>query len=174
MNQEKFVNVYIDLLTTTLTEAIQKNVVSQARNKLFESDAADFENKISEIQNKNTEILKQKESQIQNLNTQLNDARRQLSIISSRLDETKITSEHFETYKTELVNCRKKNEELLVLIQEKDNLLSEKDKKLEEYGAGPKPVVVNKLEKKSSEALETKVEKTKTVKVKSVKDAGSF
>jgi chromosome segregation ATPase len=174
MNQEKFVNVYIDLLNTTLTEAIQKNIVAQAKNRVFENDVADYEKRVSEIEINNKEILQQKEEHIQTLVSQINDARRQLGAMTTRLEENKTSSEHFETYKNELINCRKKNEELLELIQEKDKLITEKDKKLEEFGAGPKPVVLNKLEKKAPTTLETKVDKTKTIKVKSVKDAGSF
>ena len=42
MNQEKFVNTYIDLLNTTLSEAIQKNIVAQAQKKVFEEDLNDL------------------------------------------------------------------------------------------------------------------------------------
>jgi len=173
MDQEKFVNVYIELLNATLAEAIQKNVVAQAKNRVFEEDVAEYGKRISEKDNSNREILQQKEAQIQSLTSQLNDARRQLGAASTKLEEIKTSSEHFETYKNELMTCRLKNEELMDLIRQKDELIAKKDKKLEEFGVGPKPVVVNKLAKKTV-PLETKEEKSKTIKVKTVKDAGSF
>ena len=36
MDQEKFVGTYIELLNNTLTEAIQKNIVSQAQKRVLE------------------------------------------------------------------------------------------------------------------------------------------
>jgi len=174
MNQEKFVNTYIELLNTTISEAIQKNIVAQAQKKVYENDISDFEDRIADIQKNRDEVLKQKESQIQNLINDLNDARRKIGQLSTKLEDSKTTSEHLETYVNELVNCRKKNEELVELINQKDKLIAKKDEELKKYGAAPVPTVVNKLGKKmNAPTLETK-EPTKTVKIKSVKDAGNF
>lgn len=171
MNQEKFVNVYIDLLNSTLTEAIQKNIVSQAQNKVNQND-------LSELQTTFAEMQKESEARIRGLIDELNESRRQIGQLSTHIEQSKTANEHFETYKNELINCRKKNEELIELINQKDKLIAEKDKQLQKFNAGPKPVVVNKLGKKNTpQPLETKEEEketTKTVKVKSVRDAGNF
>lgn len=173
MNQEKFVNVYVELLNSTLAEAIQKNIVAQAQNKVNETD-------LSEVQKSFAEMQKEKDDRIRSLAEELNGARRQIGQLSTQIEQSKMSNEHFETYKNELINCRKKNEELVSLIEQKDKLIADKDKQLQKFNAGPKPVVVNKLGKKNIpvEPLETKeenVEQTsKTIKVKSVRDAGNF
>jgi chromosome segregation ATPase len=174
MNQEKFVNVYIDLLNSTLSEAIQKNIVAQAQNKVNEND-------LSELQKSFTEMQQEKDARIRGLVEEINGTRRQIGQLTTQIEQNKTSSEHFETYKNELVNCRKKNEDLIALIEQKDKLIADKDKQLQKFNAGPKPVVVNKLGKKNTpvvQPLETKeenVEQTsKTIKVKSVRDAGNF
>lgn len=179
MNQEKFINTYIELLNSTISEAIQKNIVAQAQKKIFENDIAELEEKIADIEKTRDQLFQQKESQIRELVNDLNDARRQIGQISTQLEYNTTATQHFETYKNELVNCRKKNEDLLDLIAQKDKLLAKKDDQLRAFKVGPEPVVLNKLGKKNNaptvEVKETKVEQpTKTVKVKSVRDAGSF
>ena len=177
MNQEKFVNAYIELLNTTLSEAIQKNIVGQAQKKVYEDDLNDLSNQLSEKDKNFKELFDKKEEQIRNLTSELNDARRQTGIMSTRLEESKVASQHFDTYKIELVNCRKKNEELVDLIAQKDKLIAEKDEELKKFNAAPEPVVINKLGKKNNPPLEkqeTVSDKSKTVKVKSVRDAGNF
>jgi chromosome segregation ATPase len=174
MNQEKFVGVYIDLLNSTLSEAIQKNIVAQAQNKVNEND-------LSELQKSFNEMQQEKDARIRGLVEEINGTRRQIGQLTTQIEQNKTSSEHFETYKNELVNCRKKNEDLIALIEQKDKLIADKDKQLQKFNAGPKPVVVNKLGKKNTpvvQPLETKeenVEQTsKTIKVKSVRDAGNF
>ncbi len=173
MNQEKFVSVYVDLLNSTLSEAIQKNIVAQAQNKVNEND-------LSELQKSFTEMQKEKDAQIRGLVEEINGTRRQIGQMSTQIEQSKTSNEHFETYKNELINCRKKNEELVALIEQKDKLIADKDEQLQKFNAGPKPVVVNKLGKKNipAQPLETKEEKveqtSKTIKVKSVRDAGNF
>ena len=180
MNQEKFINVYIDLLNSTLVEALQKNIVAQAQKKVFENDITELQNKLEEIENTRDQLFRQKEEQIRGLVSDLNDSRRQTGQLTTQLEQNTVAAQHFETYKNELVNCRKKNEELLDLIAQKDRLIAEKDEQLIKLKAGPEPVVVNKLGKKNTpptlEVKEIKVEEqpSKTVKVKSVRDAGSF
>lgn len=176
MNQEKFVNVYIDLLNSTLTEAIQKNIVSQAQNKVNETD-------LVELRKASTEMLQEKEERIRALADELNGARRQIGQLTNNVEQSKTINEHFETYKSELIKSRIRNEELVALIEQKDKLIADKDKQLQKFNAGPKPVVVNKLGKKNTpvvsvqptETKEENVEQTsKTIKVKSVRDAGNF
>lgn len=174
MNQEKFVNVYIELLNTTVSEAFQKNIVAQAQNKVYENDISELQSKIEDIMKNHSIILQQKEAQIQLLINDLNDARRQLGLASSRLEDSKNMAEHFETYKNELINCRKKNEELTELIIRKDELIAQKDEELKKFDAAPVPTVVNKIGKKTNTPILETTDTTKTVKVKSVRDAGNF
>lgn len=181
MNQEKFVNTYIDLLNTTLSEAVQKNIVAQAQKKVFEEDLNDLNELLSAKDKNLKELFDKKEEQIRNLTNELNDARRQAGSMSSQLEESRTAAQHFETYKNELINCRKRNEELVELINQKDKLILQKDEELKKFNAAPEPVVVNKLGKKNNppplekpEPETVVTDKSKTVKVKPVKDAGTF
>ena len=171
MNQEKFVNVYVELLNSTLTEAIKKNIVAQAQNKVNETDLAELQKSFAEMQ-------LEKDNRIRSLVEELNGTRRQIGQLSTQIEQNKTSNEHFETYKNELINCRKKNEELVALIEQKDKLIANKDEQLQKFNVGPKPVVVNKLGKKNTpvQPLETKEENvdSKIIKVKSVRDAGNF
>ena len=67
MNQEKFVNTYIDLLNTTLSEAVQKNIVAQAQKKVFEEDLNDLNELLSAKDKNLKELFDKKEEQIRNL-----------------------------------------------------------------------------------------------------------
>lgn len=92
MNQEKFVNVYIDLLNSTLSEAIQKNIVAQAQNKVNEND-------LSELQKSFTEMQQEKDARIRGLVEEINGTRRQIGQLTTQIEQNKTSSEHFETYK---------------------------------------------------------------------------
>lgn len=172
MDQEKFINVYIELLNSTLVEALQKNIVAQAKNKIFEGD-------YNELKASFDSALQEKEDHILKLVGELNAVRKQIGQLSTEVENNRTASEHFETYKNELLNCRSKNEELLNLIKQKDALIAQKDKQLAKFNAGPKPVVINKLNKKTTPVETKKVEQEetpapKTTIVKTVKDAGNF
>jgi predicted ribosome-associated RNA-binding protein Tma20 len=100
--------------------------------------------------------------------------------MSNNVEHLKTTSKQIDEYKDQLVICQKTKEELEKKLEEKseiinskDDLILKKDEKLKQYGDGPKPVIINKLEKKIIPTLETKIEK-KSTKIKQVKDAGSF
>lgn len=178
MNQENFINTYVELLNTTLTEAIQKNVVAQAQKKVFEEELKFVKDELLKREEEFKRIITEKEEQIRAIINDLNDVRKQNGLLSYTVEETKTASQHFETYKNELVATRKKNEELIDLIAQKDKLIADKDEKLKKFGAAPTPVVVNKLGKKQNptplEKKEDVVDKSKTIKVKTTKDAGTF
>ena len=177
MSQEKFVNTYIELLNATVTEAIQKNLVMQAQKRIIEEENGELTQAIKDIEEGIKAKFAEKDNEIRLLIDELNGARRQIGQFSEKIEEAKTASEHFDTYKKELVEARMLCEERDKLIKEKDKLILEKDKKLTELGHGPKPVVLNKIQKIDPLApLESqpKVEKQKTAKVKTVRDAGSF
>lgn len=162
MDQEKFVGKYIELLNVTLTEAIQKNIVAQAQKTVLETDIKGFEQRIEEIRNDLETRLTLKQKEVDVLKSELNTVRQQLGVANTNAHEANVAKQHFETFKNELAVCRKENDDLKALI-------AQKDEEIAKYKPAPEPVVINKIGKKNTPSTETKV-----IKVKSVKDAGSF
>ena len=162
MDQEKFVGKYIELLNATLTEAIQKNIVAQAQKTVLETDIKGFEQRIEEIRSELETKLSLKQKEVDVLKSELNTARQQLGNANANAHEANVAKQHFETFKNEIAVCRKENEDLKKLITQKDDEIAK-------YKPAPEPVVINKIGKKNTSSTETKV-----IKVKSVKDAGSF
>ena len=125
MNQEKFVSSYIELLTVTMTEAIQKNVVLQAQKKVLEEEIKSVENKDNLISSMKSEF----EKQYHDLKSQLNDARKQKEIAVIENNELKKSSTHVDTFKNELAKTRAEVFTLNKTIEDKDliinNLMSE-------------------------------------------------
>lgn len=162
MDQEKFVSTYIELLNSTVSEAIQKNIVAQAQKRVLEKEKSEivqqYELSLSELKQKMGLL----EKEIVDLKQDLNNERQQVGALRVNMHEATVAKQHFETFRNELAVSRQENEDLKKLIAEKDaELLRLQPKQV--------PVVINKLGKKNTNTPETKV-----VKVKTVRDAGSF
>lgn len=149
MNQEKFVNAYIELLNTTLTEAIQKNIVFQVQKKVSEEELLQLQQTIEGLRVEK-KLSEDKMSQtISTMKSELNDARTQSSIAIRDREDVKKTNQHLETFKAELVKARAEIEEL--------------NKRIEQYEKAEKKIVKKKVTPTSSNEDE-----------ETVKDAGSF
>lgn len=154
MNQEKFVNAYVELLNATLTEALQKNLVLQVQKTLADQELVSIEQKVREAESRFKELTLQKDQEIGNLKGQLNEERRQMAIVSNDREEIRKTNQHVDTFKSELVKARSE-------INQLKNELTDKD------------LIIASLE-------EVKSAKPKTTSVKSkftkepTKDAGNF
>jgi hypothetical protein len=61
MNQEKFVNAYVELLNATLTEALQKNLVLQVQKKLIEEDTSSFDQTVLKLKEDSRSALLSKQ-----------------------------------------------------------------------------------------------------------------
>ncbi len=112
MSQEKFVNYYIELLTGTITESIQKNLVLQTEKRVSEQIIKEmsesFKKKETELENS----LKEKRNEADSLRHQLGEMRKQKDVVVSQSDEMKRNINHLETFKNELLKERKENERL--------------------------------------------------------------
>jgi predicted RNase H-like nuclease (RuvC/YqgF family) len=124
LNQEKFVNSYIDLLNATISEAINKNIVIQAQKKVLEDELKDIKRKDDLIASLRDSHAKE----ISDLKQQLNDARKQKEISLNEFNELKKNSQHVETFKNELMKEREKVDNLNIELSEK-NVEIEKLKK---------------------------------------------
>lgn len=106
MDQEKFLNTYIELLTATVTESVQKNLILQAQKKMAESELNDAKKLLSDYQI----IIQQLKDENENVTKQKD------TIVFDRSNDKK-SQEHLETFKNELVKARTK-------IQEQDDIIS--------------------------------------------------
>lgn len=187
MNQEKFVKNYIDLLSKTLSEAIQKNLTILAERNVFESELNEIRDRDDGLVNNLRKTLVEKENLLNDLKNQLNDARKQKEISSNENNELKKNIQHIDVFKKELVNSRTENEKLTT----ENNSLKDKVKSLS-FELEQTLLKVSELEDKIQNSLTTlpqsesiivkKPSKTPTKKTLEkgledslfVKDAGNF
>lgn len=164
MNQEKFVNTYVELLNATLTEALQKNLVLQVQKTIAEQEISDAEQKVRSIEQKIKELTSQKDQEIGNLKGQLNEERKQIAIVSNEREEIRKTNQHVDTFKTELVKARAEINQLKDELSAKNLIVDELLNK----------VSLLEQEKVVVKSKKTPLEKTKQPTKELIKDAGSF
>jgi len=145
MNQETFVNQYIELLNGTVAEAIQKNIVLQAQKRIKELEFEEAQSTIRNYEDAIKLLKSENDNEVMNLKRQLNDARKD--------------SIHLETFKTELIKLRTEKEELVNKIKELEKVSEEKKQ--------PKDVGNTWIKK-------TPTKKKSIVKEEIIKDAGKF
>lgn len=168
MNQEKFVNSYIELLTATVTESIQKNLVLQTQKKIAEQDFKEVNERLDQIENKFKQDLTLKQNEIDSLRHQLGEMRKQKDATIAEAGELKKSIDHVDTFKNELVKARKHNENLVIRINELEADLEEKQKTIENL-----TTEIAKLLKPEVEAKKTGKKSPLKV-VETIEDAGNF
>jgi len=172
MNQEKFISSYIELLNSTLTEAIQKNLTILAQKNVLEQELEGIRNSI-DTTNKNLKLnLEQKEKEIQDLKNQLNEARLQKELYNIESNELKKNAQHIDTFKSELVKSRSEIDRLNKELYEKENINQSLNKLLNEELS--KPLVVTKKTEKPIKKISIEKQQTQVSQLEIVKDAGSF
>lgn len=172
MDQEKFVNQYIELLNATVSEAIQKNLVIQAQKKIIEAENAEIKEILKNIST-------EKDREIDSLKSQLNQSRRQEAITGNEKEELKKSIQHVDTFKNELIKARSDIENLLIVIKEKDKELDKLRPKVETKEEPKVKTVTVELEEKPKDVGNTWVKKVPAKKKTSnkdtiIKDAGKF
>lgn len=152
MSQEKYVNHYIEILTTTLQDAIVRNISMQANAKVTEETFQQF---VSENQNLKEQLASQRQKEI----TKVDELNAQIIALSNRIDI--LTSErsdvesmrhqlqHLETFKNQLALTQKENIDLKKLVED----LQPKTK------SGKKTKVVPQKVEELSVTKDVKVEK---------------
>lgn len=179
MNQERFVTSYIELLSATVTESIQKNLVLQTQKKIAEQDSTDANESLRQFENKNKQELTIKQNEIDSLKHQLGEMRKQKDVVVSESSELKKNAEHIDTFKNELIKSRKHNENLVVKINELESQIIEKTK-IFESELNKKIKIIESLTTELARNLKLEIESKKTGKKNPSKetiiteDAGSF
>jgi uncharacterized coiled-coil DUF342 family protein len=121
MNQEIFINNYVELLSSTVLEAIQKNLVLQAQKKSLDQTLEETK-----------KTLEREQATVAKLKQDFDDISKQRDKNASDANEYKKNVEHIETFKNELIKCRKNNEELHSEIGSLKEEISLKEKKIQE------------------------------------------
>lgn len=171
MNQEKFVNSYIELLAATVSESIQKNLVLQTQKKLAEQDMIEVNEKLNQLEGKFKQDLTIKQNEIDSLKHQLSEMRKQKDATVAETSELKKNIGHADTFKNELVKARKHNESLVVKINELESVVEERQKIIENLTKEIAKLLKPEVEaKKTGKKIPLKVVETKEI----IEDAGSF
>lgn len=114
---EQFINVYVEILNNSFVEAMNKNLVLQAQNKIAEQEIAKCKDQLQAVQQdfvdsdtirkellttKNElNVSKNDNQNLERFRGELQKARDELNNISAQLEELKIANTILETEKTE-------------------------------------------------------------------------
>lgn len=127
MSNENYVNYYVEILTSTMTDAVIRNISLQANAKISEGVITEQQSKIdklnSEIERLNVELEKnlnasvsEKNNQITNLNDKIEEQKNCISNLETQIHElnnmkgvyenSKHQMDHIDTFKNELIKER--------------------------------------------------------------------
>lgn len=116
MNNEKYLNYYVEILTNTMTDAVVRNVSLQANARVTEELVNEQAKRIEELSvmeaNRNSEtdseveklnlVIANLNNSIANLNNELSDLRKQ----KSDFENVKYQVQHVDTFRNELLKER--------------------------------------------------------------------
>lgn len=131
MNNDKFVNYYMELLTTTFHDALGKNLVFQVQARIANEEIDNLKAQVENFQNV-LEEYKQIEEQVKQTSNELVYKEEQILALTAERDTVKHENSHIETFRNELIlarsQIREKQEELekvkLEFIHKEKNMLS--------------------------------------------------
>lgn len=148
MDQEKFINAYVELLNATMTESIQKNIVFQAQKKMADDEILQLKQTLEGLRVEKKLSEEKLSDKITSLNAELFEIRSKSEVAFRESEDIKKSTQHIGTFKSELVKARSE--------------ITELNKRLEQY---------EKIDKKS---VKKKVTPVTPIVEETVKDAGSF
>lgn len=136
MNNEKFVKYYVEILTSTMQDAVIRNVslqtnakiteeVIQEQAKVIEGLYANIDELIQQIEKNEIEynsVVEQYEINKANLNNEIV----QLKDWKNNFESTKHQIEHIDIFRDELIKCRKENEDIKNEYEKKIYQLTQK------------------------------------------------
>jgi len=127
MSSENYINHYVEILTSTMTDAVIRNISLQANAKISENVIIEHQDKIeklnSEIERLTLQIEKnlnasetEKNNQITNLNGKIEEQKNSISNLETQIHElnnmkgvyenSKHQMDHIDTFKNELIKER--------------------------------------------------------------------
>ena len=129
MNNEKYLNYYVEILTNTMTDAVVRNVSLQANARVTEELVNEQAKRIEELSvmeaNRNSEtgseverlnlVIANLNNSIANLNNELSDLRKQ----KSDFENVKHQVQHVDTFRNELLKERDLHQQTRVEYDDK-------------------------------------------------------
>ena len=175
MNNEKYLNYYVEILTNTMTDAVVRNVSLQANARVTEELVNEQAKRIEELSvmeaNRNSEtdseverlnlVIANLNNSIANLNNELSDLRKQ----KSDFDNVKHQVQHVDTFRNELLKERDLHQQTRV---EYDDRIKELNDQIEYLQLTPAK------RKKIDESKAIKTVDNFTDDSTIIKDGGSF
>ena len=120
MSSENYINHYVEILTSTMTDAVIRNISLQANAKISESVIGEQQNKIEKLNSEVEKILNvsetEKNNQVANLNGKIEEQKNYITNLENQLNElnnmkgvyenVKHQVGHIDTFKNELIKER--------------------------------------------------------------------
>lgn len=148
MNNEKYINYYIETLTASLNECIMRNLSLQANAKVTDDIIMEQSKMIADLEshrdsstsssNQQLEILRAQNQEKDRIISGMNDELNRLKIVEQHYEVAKNEARHLETTRNELVRAREDHKnELSSLTATYEDKVSELEKKLSELVKTP-------------------------------------
>lgn len=109
MENEKFINYYVEIMTNTLTDAVVRNISLQTNAKITEDVIKELEKVIKD----NNEIFEERERLLQeviedhkNTIVHLNDEIANLNTMRNQYESVLHQTQHLDTFRTQLIETR--------------------------------------------------------------------
>jgi chromosome segregation ATPase len=128
MSNETYVNHYVEILTSTMTDAVIRNISLQANGKISESVITEQQSKIEKL---NSEIEKLGVELEKNLNASVTEKNNQITNLNGKIEEQKNYISNLETQVHELNNMKGVYENIKHQVDQidtfKNELIKERD-----------------------------------------------
>lgn len=177
---EKYVNYYIETLTSTMTDAVVRNISLQTNNRISDEVIKDLTNKNESLINSLNDL---KESTIKNENQVINSLKTQVEQNQQRINE--LTSENallnkmrndFESIKSKANSADNFRNELVKERESHKNTIEKYEEQIARLTLEIQSLKSPKKTKKAVKSPEVSVtqEQEKIVSPDAIKDGGSF
>lgn len=142
MNNERFFNAYVELLTSNFHDALGKNIVFQAQAKINVEDQEELKKKIEILENR-LEEFGDIEKNIEEKDHELLDKNAEIGRLKTEFEQVRAETNHLSTFKNELISARQeiqnKNKEIQdlnsLIEKEKEKIKDQYENKLEELNS---------------------------------------
>lgn len=173
MNNEKYINAYVEVLTGVMQDAIIKNVSFQANAKISEDiikeqseEIAKLQVMVANINQNNDEENSKNEKTIENLNQQIQN----LNSAKSEYEKVKHQINHLNTFRNELIKEREEHQKTRDSYESTIKELNEKIDYLQLTPAKRKKIDDAKITKVKTKELNVLQEEN----LITTKDGGNF
>ena len=189
---EKYYNYFVEIMTSTMNDAIIRNLSLQANAKVLEEVINEQKSKLDELtanangsinnlndqlqssESSKQDIINNYEAAIANLRTELNSA----NALRNEYEAVKSQVQHVDTFRNELIGARQEIENLKSVHQkELEKVKSDYEKQIEKLEIKIASTVITIPATLTSPNTKNKITKTEvksTINADLLKDGGSF